>query len=144
MIVCPAHKNITYNTISSCEKNKKAEYQVFQQKLLIIQKQMEDIENGQELEMDLDAQSAGTVDEEDSQSVASEIQSVSSESSKKRKVEFIESRYECEGYLKELNYEKKMNAELVKQNDELRDHNTFLRNLKESAMTNTQLNNGSF
>ena len=53
-IVCPAHKNITYNTASSCDKNKRVEYQLLQQKLLIIQKQMENIENELESEMDMD------------------------------------------------------------------------------------------
>ena len=91
------------------------------------------------MEMDGDAESADVIDEDNNQLASSEIQSVTSESLfEKMKVKFTESCYECEGGLKELDYEVKMNAELIKQNDEPNEaHNTFLSNLKENAVTNT-------
>ncbi|KAL7307648.1 hypothetical protein TKK_0000332 [Trichogramma kaykai] len=68
------------------------------------------------------------------------ILSYASDKSKKRKIDPNECD-DCAVYSSELGFEKRMNKELIKQNDELREHNIFLRSLATDAQKKLQETN---
>ena len=116
IVVCPAHPNLTYKTIEACDQNNGVESLILNRKLLLLQKHLENIASGMNIIQEVESMEKGDNKYEDD-----DAYSVKSEKSKKRKVEYNNLDKECDDcheYIKELSYEKKMNIELVKQNEE--------------------------
>ena len=109
LVICPAHSSITYDIINRSDTENITEYDILKYKVLLLQKQMENIENGLDttLESDRDCEQMEIPDDDDSHSIASE-------KAKKRKVEYDEESdcVNCTIISKDLKHEKSMNCEL--------------------------------
>ena len=122
LVVCPAHPDITFDIFDNIDENSDIEKQILKRKTIVIQKHLGNIEKGLNATLDIESDFMDVADnDDDTASIASSCRS------KKCKVEFnTECECEfCQEYLKELSFEKKMNSELSKHNDELRNYNDF-------------------
>lgn len=123
LVVCAAHVNITYDVLQECDNSgiTDVEQLILARKLLLLKKQHINIEKGLNTTQDVDFM-AMDADDDDAASVASDR-------SKKRKYDgdMDTECVSCQVFLSELNSEKKLNCELMKHNDELREHNKLLR-----------------
>lgn len=130
-IVCHAHPNLTFEVFKTCDHTA-ADIDVLnaQKKILILQKHLENIKNGLNVTNSLDKEDMdlGTNNDDD------EIASITSDNSvKKRKCEAFSECHDCQIYIKDLNNERRLNEELIKHNNELREHNYFLRSIAGNA-----------
>lgn len=125
IVVCPAHGNLSFNDAKPCDRNPSAdiETQNIIKKLLILQKHLDDINNG--LYQPIDGVFEQIYSED--KILEDDASSIHSYKIKKKKFGQDSQCQDCHDYLSELSYEKRLNVELMKQNDELRDHNSFLR-----------------
>lgn len=126
LIVCPAHPNLTFDCMEiglQTNDQDDVETLLLNRKFKLIKKHLEDIETGVNVTQDIDF-----MDQDDIRNIEDDEISVSSENVKKRKYDnIVKDCVDCVEYVKELSHLKLMNKQLNQQNEELRDHNVFLR-----------------
>ena len=125
IIVCHAHPNLTFDIFKTLNDINDVELKIAQKKLLVIQKHIENVKAGLNVTVESEKEEMDYEETNDDDDAFSTI----SEKSKKRKLE-KDSEYtclECQDRIKELSNEKRLTSEFMKHNDELREHNAFLR-----------------
>lgn len=105
LIVCPAHPNLKFDELQpdNCQSELNADVYNINKKLLLLQKIKENIENGLDITQDFEMEADEKNEEDDSLSIAS-MASVTSEKTKKRKLEFNTGCDLCAEYFKRAKF----------------------------------------
>uniref|UniRef100_A0ABD2VUW3 Pre-C2HC domain-containing protein n=1 Tax=Trichogramma kaykai TaxID=54128 RepID=A0ABD2VUW3_9HYME len=138
IVVCPKHKDITYPVLT-CDQNN-TEEKSLTMKLMLLQTYNE---SSKLISNDTDKET----ESETFSQYDDDRNSVISENSKKRRVDYYENPNECSNcsyYLNELEHKQEINQELREQNKELREHNSFLRTVASSNALNKKQNERSY
>ena len=127
IVVCPSHSNLSFEDFGVIDPNLDDESVIVYRKLTIMQKHIDNIKKGlnvtQEIDQDV-MEFDDKADDDDALSVAS---------NKKRRLSATNECSDCLDYMRELEFEKRINTELSNHNKELREHNAFLRNFTGEA-----------